>query len=87
MSDPQERRRLIRAKYQIPTPALFLDRDGVLIEDKHHLCDPTEVSLCPGSKELVQSSTPKELGRCCNHQPVRNRQGATSTGLDYECVN
>ena len=56
MSEPQERRRLLRAKYPIPTPALFLDRDGVLIKDGHYLCDPTEVSLCPGSKELVETA-------------------------------
>ena len=56
MPQPQERRRLLRAAYQIPTPALFLDRDGVLIEDMHYLCDPTEVSLCPGSNELVEAA-------------------------------
>ena len=43
------------SKYNIPNPALFLDRD-VLIEDKHYLCDPNEVSLCPGSRELVQAA-------------------------------
>ena len=56
MSGPHERRRLLRTKYNIPTPALFLDRDGVLIEERHYLCDPNEVSLCPGSKELVQTA-------------------------------
>ena len=40
----------------IPNPALFVDRDEVLIEDRHYLCDPTEVSLCPGSKELVEAA-------------------------------
>lgn len=53
MSEPKERRQLPQAACQIPTPALFLDQDGVLIEDKHHLCDPNEVGLCPGSKELI----------------------------------
>ena len=60
MPKTQERRRLLRATYQIPTPALFLDRDGVLIEDRHYLCDPTEVSLCPGSKELVEAAHKKK---------------------------
>lgn len=27
---------------------IFCDRDGVLIEDKHYLCDPEEVTLCRG---------------------------------------
>lgn len=56
MAGPHERRRLLRARSRIPTPALFLDRDGVLIEDKHYLCDPAEVVLCAGSKELVKAA-------------------------------
>lgn len=56
MSEPHERRRLLRAPYQTPTPALFLDRDGVVIEEKHYLCNPNEVSLCPGSKELIKAA-------------------------------
>ena len=59
MSDTNERRRLLRAPYPISTPALFLDRDGVLIEDRHYLSDPTEVTLCPGSKELVKAANQK----------------------------
>ena len=35
-------------------PALFLDRDGVLIEDKHHLCNPDDVQLCAGAKNLLE---------------------------------
>ena len=51
-----ERRRLLRKKFRVPTPSLFLDRDGVLIEDKHHLSDPAQVILCPGSKQLVEAA-------------------------------
>ena len=85
MSDPQERRRLIRAKYQIPTPALFLDRDGVLIEDKHHLCDPTEVRLCPGSKELVEAAHQRSWAVVV----ITNQSGIARglfNWLDYESV-
>ena len=36
--------------------ALFLDRDGVLIEDKHYLEAPDAVQLIPGAREaLVQA--------------------------------
>jgi D-glycero-D-manno-heptose 1,7-bisphosphate phosphatase len=53
MNNPLERRRLLKAPCSSPTPALFLDRDGVLIEDKHHLCDPDQVEFCPGALELL----------------------------------
>lgn len=33
---------------QPPRPALFLDRDGVLIADQNYLADPEQVRLLPG---------------------------------------
>ena len=49
-----ERRRLLRAAFPSPKPALFLDRDGVMIEDRHYLCDPGQIVFCPGVKELLK---------------------------------
>ena len=47
-----EQKLILAAQGQLATykgqPALFLDRDGVVIEDKHHLCDPQLVELCSG---------------------------------------
>ena len=40
-------------------PALFLDRDGVVIEDKHHLCDPELVELCRGAEKLIRTAKSK----------------------------
>ena len=40
-------------------PALFLDRDGVVIEDKHHLCDPQLVELCLGAQEMIKTAKSK----------------------------
>lgn len=37
-------------------PALFLDRDGVLIEDKHYLCNPDDVQLCAGVTKLLEQA-------------------------------
>ena len=37
-------------------PALFLDRDGVVIEDRHHLCDPNDVKLCIGAQVLIRTA-------------------------------
>ncbi len=34
-------------------PAVFLDRDGTLIEHVHHLVDPSQVRLIPGAAEAV----------------------------------
>jgi len=39
-----------------PTPALFLDRDGVVIEDVHHIRDPDHVRLCTGAQRLIQTA-------------------------------
>jgi histidinol-phosphate phosphatase family protein len=34
--------------------AVFLDRDGTLIEDRHYLRDPTQVHLLPGAAQAVR---------------------------------
>ena len=36
--------------------ALFLDRDGVIIEDKHYISNPSEVKLCNGIKDVIKSA-------------------------------
>ena len=43
------------------TPAIFLDRDGVIIEDKHYLKDPEQVTLFPGVAEKLKSLGQLEL--------------------------
>lgn len=37
-----------RLSHPIVPQALFLDRDGTVIEDRHYLCDPDGVALLPG---------------------------------------
>ena len=39
-----------------PVSSIFLDRDGVLIEDKHHLSSPGQVVLLPGAQEVVNAA-------------------------------
>lgn len=45
-----------------PRPAVFLDRDGTLIEERHYLSDPDQAVLFPGAPEallqLVQAGLP-----------------------------
>lgn len=36
--------------------ALFVDRDGTLIEERHHLADPDGVALVPGAAEALRSA-------------------------------
>jgi D-glycero-D-manno-heptose 1,7-bisphosphate phosphatase len=34
-------------------PAVFLDRDGTVIEDRHYLADPDGVALLPGAADAI----------------------------------
>ena len=36
--------------------ALFVDRDGTLIEERHHLADPDGVTLVPGAAEALRAA-------------------------------
>jgi D-glycero-D-manno-heptose 1,7-bisphosphate phosphatase len=43
-------------RFSHPTPALFLDRDGVIIEEKEYLGDPDGVELLGGISELIRAA-------------------------------
>ena len=51
-----ERRRLIGTRQSVPGPALFLDRDGVLIKEKHYISKIEDVELSEGAMELLASA-------------------------------
>jgi len=38
------------------TPALFLDRDGVIVEDTIDLCRPEDVQLLPGAAQVIATA-------------------------------
>ena len=85
MHSQLERRLLLKQPFSSPQPALFLDRDGVVIEDKHHLHNPEEVELCPGVPKLLghakQSGWPVVL--------ITNQSGIARgffSWQDYEAV-
>ena len=48
--------RLLAAPDPLGQAALFLDRDGVLIEERHYLADPAGVSLIAGADAAIRSA-------------------------------
>ncbi len=48
--------RVLSERFSSPVPCLFLDRDGVIIEDRHYLSDPAGVQLISGADELIVSA-------------------------------
>ncbi len=85
MPNEFHRRRLIASRFSVPRPVLFLDRDGVLIEDKHYLSKPEEVEVFPGAKTLLENA-------CQENWPVvliTNQSGIARgyfSWQDYELV-
>ena len=65
--------------------AIFYDRDGVLIKDKHYIKDPNEVFLLNGANDLLSQS--KKLGYI--NIVITNQSGISRklfTWKDYEKV-
>ncbi len=65
--------------------AIFLDRDGVVIEDCHYIKDPKDVTLCPGIKEFIRFFYQKRIPIVI----VTNQSGISKNYLtwnDYENV-
>jgi len=44
-----------------PGPALFLDRDGVVVEEKHFLADPALVTLTHGAADVIARANAARL--------------------------
>ncbi len=65
--------------------ALFLDRDGVIIKDKHHVSDENNVELCQGAYNLIRYAFDANLSII-----VITNQSGISKGLfswdDYKKV-
>ena len=56
-------------------PAVFLDRDGTMIEHVHYLSDPAEVRLLPGAPEALRRLQAAGFAAGDRHQPVGDRPG------------
>ena len=57
----KEKHCILKRNSQICCPAIFFDRDGVLIEDKHFISDPNDVELLCGARQLLSLSKNKSL--------------------------
>ena len=44
-----------------PGPALFLDRDGTVIAERHYLKDPEGVELLPGAAEVIAAANARAI--------------------------
>jgi len=66
-------------------PALFLDRDGVIIKERHYLCEPDKVELHKGAARLIKAHKNKKQAIF-----VITNQSGIGRGLfgwkDYELV-
>ena len=81
-----ERSLLMTSPNPTRSPAIFLDRDGVIIEDFHYLCDPDKVRLCLGARRLIKEASHHDIPVV-----VVTNQSGIGRGYfqwhDYELVN
>jgi len=75
-----ERRLILSSPFRSNSPALFLDRDGVLIEDKHYLSDPNEVVLCLGVKMILKEAKKRK----CPVVVITNQSGIARRHFDWQ---
>ena len=60
--------------------ALFLDRDGVLIEDVHHINSPKKVKLCPKVLDFLKDARKKNYGLVV----VTNQSSVSRSIISYQ---
>lgn len=78
-----ERRHLFRSRRDSSTPALFLDRDGVLIDDVHYLSDPDGVQVLDGADALLGLA----LARGWPVVVVTNQSGIARGFFDWQAYD
>ena len=79
---PRRRRPVGRTR-----PAVFLDRDGTLIEHVHYLSDPAQVRLLPGAGRGPQAAPRRGVRPACCDQPVGDRPGDAHRGAAHDLIH
>jgi D-glycero-D-manno-heptose 1,7-bisphosphate phosphatase len=82
----REHAAISRPKGDAARPALILDRDGVLVEERHHLSRPEDVRLAVGAADLIRAVRDLGLPVCV----VTNQSGIDRklfTWADFEAVS
>ncbi len=70
----------LKSKKKLFKKALFLDRDGVLIEDVHHINSPKKVTLCPKVLDFLKEARQKNYGLIV----VTNQSSVSRSIISYQ---
>jgi D-glycero-D-manno-heptose 1,7-bisphosphate phosphatase len=68
--------RIPDGEVRVPRPALFLDRDGVIVEDSRYLSRACEMVLIPGAAEIITLANAQDI-------PVVEVTNQAGIGLGY----
>ena len=71
---------IIKNKKPRSKKGLFLDRDGVLIKDVHHIKSPEEVELCKNVREFLRTARNKGVDLIV----VTNQSSVSRSIISYE---
>ena len=78
-----ERRHILRPPKQESRSALFLDRDGVLVDDVHYLSDPEKVRILPGVNSLLELALTRRWGVVI----ITNQSGISRGLFDWKAYD
>ena len=70
----------LKSKKKLFKKALFLDRDGVLIEDVHHINSPKKVILCPKVLDFLKEARKRNYGLIV----VTNQSSVSRSIISYQ---
>lgn len=71
---------ILKSKKMVSDKALFLDRDGVLIEDVHHINTPEKVKLCPNVINFLKKAREKNYDLVV----ITNQSSLSRSIISYE---